>query len=192
MKKDIEDLIRKIEKLSILPPNFLPFPITDAKLESLKRMNPTENDCVINAFEILGVIDSREAALSRAFHGNKPIGMDKIVETMNAVGYPRQHTFVLVNDATFADIMDEIKPGNSVFGAITWEGVRTGHAILLAKGIDKINYVLDPQIADTHPYARRVGTFLYKFEDYPVQKPSKIYILCTDVRVKQPERMIME
>lgn len=192
MKKDIEDLIRKIEKLSILPPNYLPFPITDTKLDGLKRMNPTQNDCVINAFEILGVMDSREAALSRAFHNNRPIGMDKIVETMNAVGYPHQHKFELVNDATFADVMNELKPGNSIFAGITWEGVGTGHVILLAKGVDRINYVLDPQISEHYPNAPRVGTYLYKFNEYPLQKPTRIYILCTNVRVKQPEKMIAE
>jgi hypothetical protein len=98
-----------------------------------------------------------------------------------------RHSFEPINN--FSKVMSELRPGNAIFTAMLWANVPTGHVVLLAKGLDNVSYVLDAQIPSLFPNAQSIGGFLYTFENYPLQTPTSIGVICTDLEVESSERM---
>lgn len=181
---DIEELAGRMERLTI-PSNAKQYPMTNEIISQFKRLNPRPQDCVINAMEIIGIMGNREAGVARSLVGINGITMEQIINIFNSVDMAYRHSFEIIYNLN--KVMDEIRPGNAIFVGLGWIGINSGHVVILVKGLDNVRYVLDPQIPSLYPNAQRAGEFLYTFENYPLQQPSSIRVLCTDIDI-EPSR----
>lgn len=128
------------------------FPITDDKLSNFTRMIQKPKDCVINAFQILGLVDSRSAEIMRIAVGETGLTEGQIEQVFNFVLKSR-YKFVEDKDRSKLNdyVINTLKPGHVVFFGIKYstEFSIERHVFLIGKYLDGRLVYIDPQSADS-------------------------------------------
>jgi len=124
------------------------FPITDEVFSKFRRSRPKPNDCVINALELLGILDANSADISRIFIGDKVVLQDQIEKVFETVFKDKKWHFQNIDvNALEAYLRDSLKPGHVVFcGKVRYQG--PGHAFLIWKKHDGNIIMVDPQMTN--------------------------------------------
>lgn len=121
------------------------FPITNEKLNNFTRMKQKPKDCVINAFQILGLLDARSADIMRIAVGEEGLVESQIEETFD---------FVLKSRFKFVEDSDKeklglyvgkfLQPDNVVFIGVKYTD-ETRHVFLIGKYRDGRAVYIDPE-----------------------------------------------
>lgn len=168
----LDELAEEFSSLSIrsVPREFK---ITDDNIESFKGMNPNPTDCVINAMEILGLIDSTSAGIARIIVRDMGVITTRISEIFEFITKIKHNWVTYRDKESFSSIVGSLSPGHAFFILAEFYGSDMSHAIVIAKNLSGEVFVLDPQISLSRPDIPRYGPFLYPLENYPVDTPSQ-------------------
>lgn len=179
---------------------------TDDKINNFNSVfnrEDTPMDCVINAIQLIGILNEKEANLLRLSCASK-LGMD--LETLiKLFTYTVHHVdgneyfnhipgvdysnYYLCDFAKVypvscyaewsMEISTYLKPGHIMFAG--WQQINAAHVFCFAKTLDGIVYYLDPQVSD---YPLPCGSYGGKCEEYiwNGHTPDRMYfILYTSV-----------
>ena len=126
------------------------FQITDDAISKFRRWVKKPRDCVINAMELLNILNAQNADLCRIMVGDTGLQVGQIEDIFSLLEPKFQWRFFKFTKLeSLSDFtMNELKPGHSIFcGYLGQEG----HVFLIAKSLDgKILYV-DPQVNELCP-----------------------------------------
>jgi hypothetical protein len=121
------------------------FRLTDDSIQKFRRWIKKPNDCVVNAMELLGVIDNTHADIIRIVIQDKPLEKSQIREIFSYV-QPR-HVWRMT---PFKDInllktftRDILQPGYASFMAYSGN---PGHVFIIAKNLKGEVMYVDPQV----------------------------------------------
>jgi len=173
----IEDLAAEFSTISVRK-TARQFQIFDSYIEAFAGMSPRPADCVINAMEILRILDAQSAGISRILVGEMGVQPRAIIEIFDMV-YRSSHEWTASNQNSFQLFVDTLMPGYAYFCAIEFLeaiGGIGGHAIVVSKSSDGRAWILDPQLA-RNPSIPRIGNFLFPLENYQTAPIGNIFIL---------------
>jgi hypothetical protein len=126
------------------------FPITNDNLTNFTRMFQKPKDCVINAFQILGLVDARSAEIMRIAVGETGLSEGQIEQVFNFVLKSR-YKFVEDTDRSKLNdyVINTLKPGHVVFFGMKYstEFAIERHVFLIGKYLDGRLVYIDPQSA---------------------------------------------
>ena len=110
-----------------------------------RRDNAHPKDCLFNAMEILGIIDSKQAAKYRKDYSSRLMTIDEIEGFFNMYCHTDVFKFKqYTNLNRFETEINKIKPGYTMFVGYTYEKDE-GHVFLIGK--DKSGLIIiDPQL----------------------------------------------
>lgn len=125
------------------------FPITDEAFTKFRRSRPKPNDCVINALELLGILDANSADISRIFVGDNVVSQDQIEKVFETVFKDKKWHYQNTDvKALEAYVRDSLKPGHVIFCGVERHQDAAGHAFLIGKKVDGNVVMIDPQASD--------------------------------------------
>jgi len=131
------------------------FPLTDQTLEQFIRKLPHGMDCVVNALQLLDLVDNKLAAFLRIITRQRGIYSDEI-EGIFRVNYPdkewRFQGYPLQNIHDWEYLyflVNNIPPKHVVFAGVKWPEERY-HVIIIGRSQDGRIVLIDPQVED-HP-----------------------------------------
>lgn len=122
------------------------FHISDDNLLRFRRFVKKPMDCVINALEILHVLDQNSADLMRIVVGDTGLTIDNIQQIFKYM-YPqfRFRFFKYTNLQTLGDFCkNELNPGHVLFCGYIMKGF--GHVFLIGKNLSGEVLYIDPQV----------------------------------------------
>jgi hypothetical protein len=126
------------------------FKITDDAIKKFRRWVKKPRDCVINAMELLNILDDENADICRIMVGDTGLKVGQIEDIFSLLNPNFQWRFFrFTKIETLSQFtVDELKPDHAIFcGYIGQEG----HVFLIAKTSDgKIVYI-DPQVNEICP-----------------------------------------
>ena len=121
------------------------FKITDDAITKFRRWIKKPRDCVINAMELLGILNQQNADIARILIGD--IGAQiKQIEDIFEVVEPKfnWNFYKFTNIQRLAHFTsNELKPEHAIFCGYMGN---EGHVFLITKGIDNKVYYIDPQV----------------------------------------------
>ena len=125
--------------------NVAQFMLTDDAIRKFRRWVKKPRDCVINAMELLGILDQQNADIARILIGDTGAQIKQIEDIFTIVEPAHNWNFYkFSNVQTLAQFTtNELKPQNAIFCGYTGN---EGHVFLIAKGIDNKVYYIDPQV----------------------------------------------
>lgn len=145
-------------------------------------MNNNSTDCVINAMEILKILDSTSAGIARIIIRDMGVITDRIPEIFDFIyGISHEWSFVRPGEDFNFDV-NSLSPGTAYFSIVYFPNPSsriTSHAVVIVKDILGDVYVLDPQLAVQNPGIPRWGPFLFPTATYNIGEISNIAILST-------------
>lgn len=133
------------------------FRITDNDFKNFLRLNSHSYDCVINALELLGVLQAGEAAIARILTSEGVAGeqIDKIFNTHIKLRQGRGYENKLIatdNPEEFlSTLQSQLKPGHVSFCVWRKRDVRNGksvdwsHAFMVGRYTNGTVVIIDPQ-----------------------------------------------
>jgi len=121
------------------------FKLTDDSINKFRRWIKKPRDCVINAMELIGILDGQNADIARILIGDTGAQIKQIEDIFEVVEPRFKWKFYkFTNIQTLAQFTsNELKPQNTIFCG--YEGTE-GHVFLIAKGNDGKVYYVDPQV----------------------------------------------
>lgn len=109
------------------------------------RTKPKPRDCVINAMELLQLMDKRSADLMRIMVGDRGIFEGQLVDCFNLVYEEDNVSFQFQSysnpDTLIKYVKEDLGPNNVIFC-----GYDDKHVFLIGKGLDGNIYLIDPQL----------------------------------------------
>lgn len=117
------------------------FKFSDANINSFVRSIVKPQDCVINAIELLGVLDPRSADIARIMVGDTGVSKDQIEQIFNYV-IPHAN-FIFDRLQNMRELMDFTKSMKSSHAILCGY---TGHVFLIAKKNDGTVWYIDPMV----------------------------------------------
>lgn len=125
------------------------FPIQDSDLKKFIRKLPADKDCVINAIQLIGLIDARTADLMRILVGNKGIDKDEIEKIFKWVipEYYWEFSYLPINhkNKEFIEVIfKDIPSKHIIFCGVTFNN-GNNHVIIIGKTKDNQLVSIDPQ-----------------------------------------------
>lgn len=132
----------------------LQLPISNQQIQKFKRLAKTNNDCVVNTLEVLGILDATGAAVARILVGNNGVKLDQFSNIFKLF-FPHD-TFTFYTHKTSAFIEDfvfhQLKPGYAIVCVYKHSRTNTGnvdsHMFLLGKTLNKKVMYMDPMFGD--------------------------------------------
>jgi hypothetical protein len=122
------------------------FPMSDSQLDGFKRHVPHSSDCVINAMQLLGLIDERTGDLMRitaiTLKGLSKEQIEKLME--RTTGYKYDYR----SSSSYQDFFaaaTQLEAGRAIFCGIKRSN-GTSHAFIIGRGLNGTLYFIDPQI----------------------------------------------
>lgn len=122
------------------------FPMSDSQLDGFKRHVPHSSDCVINAMQLLGLIDERTGDLMRitamplrGFHQQQ---IEKLME--RTTGYKYDFRSKSSYEDFFA-AATQLEAGRAIFCGIKRSN-GPSHVFIIGRGLNRTLYFIDPQI----------------------------------------------
>ena len=126
------------------------FKITDDAITKFRRWVKKPRDCVINAMELLGILNDQSADIARIMVGDQGLKVGQIEDIFSLVE-PKFHWrfFRFTKLETLAQFTNqELKPAHAIFcGYVGQEG----HVFLIAKSASGRVMYVDPQINQLCP-----------------------------------------
>ncbi len=122
------------------------FNITDDAIFKFRRWIKKPRDCVINAMELLNILNQQNADIARIMVGDKGLTIDQIEQIFSLIepNYTwRFYRFTKLE--TLAEFTNnKLNPSNAIFCGYLGEQGR--HVFLIAKNIDGDVLYIDPQV----------------------------------------------
>lgn len=121
------------------------FKITDDAITKFRRWVKKPRDCVINAMELLSILDAQNADLCRIMVGDTGLKVKQIEDIFSLLDQKFQWRFFRFTklETLSQFTIDELKPAHAIFcGYIGQEG----HVFLIAKSVDGRILYVDPQV----------------------------------------------
>jgi len=122
------------------------FPMSDSQLDGFKRHVAHSSDCVINAMQLLGLIDERTGDLMRitamplsGFHQQQ---IEKLMERTTGYKYDYRSSSSYQD---FYAAATQLEAGRAIFCGIKRSN-GTSHAFIIGRGLNGTLYFIDPQI----------------------------------------------
>lgn len=121
------------------------FKMTDEQLFSFNRRFRTPNDCVINALQLIGMVDDFTGNLLRITMTGQIGSTSTQIELIFILKFKYNFHFTKIgNIHTFSDyLIQYVPPGHVVFAGYS------GHVFLAGKDISGRPLYIDPQIVNT-------------------------------------------
>lgn len=123
------------------------FKITDENLLSFKRIIKAPMDCVINALQIIGILDYFTSNIFRISHvGNKGFTIEQL-EKVFSLRYGHYFTYKACKDfdAFTSTVINTLQPGCVMFCGEIDLDENEGHAFLIGRFLDGRYVKIDPQ-----------------------------------------------
>jgi hypothetical protein len=126
------------------------FPISDQNLKNFTRRVIKPKDCVINALQLIGLVDANHAELMRILVGEDGVMLDKVESIFNFFGKKSTYVFKKYyskdpNDvANVQNIIDQLPPGICLFAGLKHKSGNK-HVFILGKYNNGSYVVIDPQ-----------------------------------------------
>jgi hypothetical protein len=122
------------------------FPMSDSQLDGFKRHVHNSSDCVINAMQLLGLIDERTGDLMRitamplsGFHQQQ---IEKLMERTTSYKYDFRSSS---SYQEFLTAITQLEASRAIFCGIKRSN-GTSHAFIIGRGVNGTLYFIDPQI----------------------------------------------
>jgi len=117
------------------------YAITDEHINGFKRFVKAPNDCVINALQIMGMIDDFTGNMLRISEIGQEIGFTKKqIELIFTLRTSKPFRYLPMNYESFSEtIKEKLMPGHIVFAGYT------GHAFLIGRSLNGNLFYIDPQ-----------------------------------------------
>lgn len=151
----IEEKLRDPQQFPVWKP--AGFVIPKQNFKDLKRIYEHPFDCVINAFEVLKLVDSRCAGALRVFHYNQPATIEEIQRFFDIVRPDKDWRWRIVDSVTLDELVGlHLYPLRAMFVGVIWPNGE-GHVILITKDVNGSMFIIDPQQEEnvmnctTHP-----------------------------------------
>lgn len=182
-RKTTQSIIRKVKKnqprrvrpMAPNTPELLVYPLTNARLEAIQRINPKPRDCVINAMEIIGMFNHTEAGIARAFVGDVGVPSDRILESFNITNSPNIHSWGQIPDNIA--FFNQLPASTVIYVFVVWTN-GDSHVMLVGKGNDGELYVIDPQrFQDVGVSGPFTNPSVYPFRQYPWNDVTSSYAI---------------
>lgn len=128
------------------------FKMSDAQINSFRRWVKKPMDCVINALELIGALDGRNADLMRIAAGDKGLQKDQIENVFTYLFPSNKWDFFGYSDIKKLEhyTMNIMDPGHVIFcgyyGHNASVNAQIGHVFLIGKDASGIVKYMDPQI----------------------------------------------
>jgi hypothetical protein len=120
------------------------FSISSDNVRDFKRWIKKPQDCVINALELLKIVDSRTADIMRIITGDFGISQDHVEEIFNYSFPQKQWSFLESTEIqNLSDIVADMPAQSSIFCG--YEDPEKAHVFIIAK-TDKGSFYIDPQL----------------------------------------------
>lgn len=158
------------------------FPITDEDILTMQRFLPRPRDCVINAMELLKIIDSNSAAIMRILVGDLGVFIPQI-EGIFTYTYRRPFNFETHPISDFQvliNITNDLSVSNVIFVGVTYP-TGPGHVFLIGKNTSGQLIQIDPQnptlcdlsseFCSRSVFGNAVSFGVLKYGDYPTLQP---------------------
>jgi hypothetical protein len=141
------------------------FPITNEQLLRIQRTVVRPRDCVINAMEIIGIIDGRSADIMRIMVGDLGIPTEKI-ENIFEFSFRRSFTFTPDNRMDLLDffLTNSLMPNNIVFIGVEYISGEK-HVFLIGKTETNALIYIDPQAPSSMCDLRETACFQTVFQN---------------------------
>lgn len=135
----------------MLPGSIVSFKINDENLKHFSRQVINPKDCVINAMQLLNIIDAKHADLMRILIGDKGINEQQIEAVFNLLDPKWKYSFIRYSSNNFDDIeivnkviVPSIELGHVLFCGLTWKSGER-HVFILGRYTNGKKIVIDPQ-----------------------------------------------
>ena len=124
-------------------------------VDKFRRIHGGENDCVINAFEMLQYISPNTAAIMRILRPGATLSEDEILKILPIFYQNKSAKFKVlkenlgVSSQEFNEQHSMIRKNHAGIGYIFRvgnDGSRSGHFFVVAKDENGMTYIIDPQI----------------------------------------------
>jgi alpha-tubulin suppressor-like RCC1 family protein len=166
------------------------FQISDTNIENFRRWVKKPMDCVINALEIIGVLDQTNADLMRIAVGDYGFSIGQIQAIFKYIWPDYEWRFYSYsNISTLVNYTNNIMtPGNVIFcGYVkkskhTSDKRATSHVLLIGKRLDHKIIYIDPQI-DT--FCDLNSPECYKY----IARADNYFILQSSASIQQLQQM---
>lgn len=129
--------------------------LSDNFVNKFKRIHGGENDCVINAFEMLQYISPETAAIMRILRPGMTLNEAEILKIL-AIFYPNKNVRFKVLKENIGYSVEEFNEQHSMIrknhAAVGYifrrkkDGSQSGHFFVVAKDKDGKTYIIDPQV----------------------------------------------
>ena len=126
--------------------------MSDAQITSFRRWVKKPMDCVINALELIGALDGRNADLMRIASGDKGLQKDQIEHVFTYLFPSNKWDFFGYSDIKKLEhyTLNIMQPGHVIFcgyyGHNASVNAQIGHVFLIGKDSSGIVKYMDPQI----------------------------------------------
>jgi hypothetical protein len=133
--------IRRVDDINYLRNRVLSqFKISDENITNFKRYVKAPNDCVINALQIIGIIDNFVGNMLRIAYGERGIASQKQIELIFTFSTSQKYKYHSLTYEIFVKtITENINPGHIVFAGYI------GHVFLIGKTLNGKLVYIDPQ-----------------------------------------------
>lgn len=173
------------------------FPITDENIYEFKRFIKKPMDCVINALQIIKIVDEYTANIMRICVGDY-VGLNaNQIQDILTLHNKKRYIFTeyLTNDKFAMAVNEDLPNGHVLFATGKMQGMNFGHAFIIGKTLDNKFLYIDPQIEE-HDLANNSGIFCdlshEKCNDM-FSKYSDLQILCNyDVPLSKNDLVDLE
>ena len=149
-KKQKEKKIKKNKKggSNIKKPFVATFQINNDSIIKFRRWVKKPKDCVINAMELIGILDQQSADIARIFIGDTGVNINQIEDVFRLVQPLFQWKFVKLNDLIeLVKITNDdsiLKRSQAIFCGYLDNNF--GHVFLIAKNNNGKAYYIDAQV----------------------------------------------
>ena len=129
--------------------------LSDDFVNKFRRNHGNSNDCVVNAFEMIGFISSETATIMRILKPNIPLTDDELLKIL-PVFYPNKSAIFKVSKEKVGHSIQYFNSQHSIIRKnhagigyivrIAKDGSKSGHFFIVAKDKEGKTYIIDPQI----------------------------------------------
>jgi hypothetical protein len=124
------------------------FRIHNDNVTSFKRLIKKDNDCVINALQLLNILDARSADIARIFVGDIGVNGKKIEQVFNLVQKSHIWAFKMATKSLreFSSFCNTVlKPQHAIFCGYRSQR-NSRHVFIIARDLNKNLYYIDAQV----------------------------------------------
>jgi len=159
------------------------FDITDDNIQAVRRYLPEPKDCVINALELLRIIDPVMAGVMRIFVGKTGIQTEQMIKIFEFIY--RRPFFLAFRPVNELNVLEEYSVNTLPVNKCIFVGVQyndnTGHTFIIGKNNQGGLIYLDPQNPDVcdlrygecvqRVFGNASSYFILTYPDYDILNP---------------------